>query len=161
MKAKLKERKRWKAAEQAWQEEQVQLKAKRVAREKAEAERAERERAKAEKAVWEAKEKRVCKEEERQEAEHKHKAKASKGDEAGAGATSSEARGETAVTNSGQITNALEVILDESYGYGMPVSPSDSGSSELNPEELCKEAKWLEAGGKGKEAEGEGKDMAK
>ncbi|KIO09255.1 hypothetical protein M404DRAFT_22448 [Pisolithus tinctorius Marx 270] len=44
MKAKSKESKRQKAAEQAWWEEQVQLEAKRVEREWIEAERAERER---------------------------------------------------------------------------------------------------------------------
>ncbi|KAI6033073.1 hypothetical protein F5J12DRAFT_887993 [Pisolithus orientalis] len=82
MRVKAKERKQWKAAEQAWQEEQAQLEAERVEREKAKAERAERERAKAKKAVQEAEEERVCKEEERQEAKHKHKAEAMKGDEA-------------------------------------------------------------------------------
>ncbi|KIN97852.1 hypothetical protein M404DRAFT_31937 [Pisolithus tinctorius Marx 270] len=43
---------------------------------------------------------------------------------------------ETAVENSGRITDALESILDESYGFGMAVSPSDSGSSELDSDEL-------------------------
>ncbi|KIN94653.1 hypothetical protein M404DRAFT_34819 [Pisolithus tinctorius Marx 270] len=84
MKAKLKERKRQKAAEQAQQEEQAWLEAKRVEREWIEAERAERERVKA----------KACEKEERWEAEHKHKAKASKGDEAGTGATGGEDRGE-------------------------------------------------------------------
>ncbi|KIO04355.1 hypothetical protein M404DRAFT_26205 [Pisolithus tinctorius Marx 270] len=73
MKAKSKERKRQKAAEQA---------------------QAEREKAEAEKAAWEAKETRVCKEEERWEAKRKHKAEASKSDEAGTGGTSGEAGGE-------------------------------------------------------------------
>ncbi|KIO04677.1 hypothetical protein M404DRAFT_26141 [Pisolithus tinctorius Marx 270] len=81
MKATLKERKRHKAAEQAWQEEQAWLEAERVVREQAKAERAEREKAKAE-------ERRVCEEEERWEAECKHKA------EAGTGGASGEARGE-------------------------------------------------------------------
>ncbi|KIN93093.1 hypothetical protein M404DRAFT_36404, partial [Pisolithus tinctorius Marx 270] len=35
---------------------------------------------------------------------------------------------ETTVENSGRIADALESILDESYGFGMVVSPSDSGS---------------------------------
>ncbi|KIO05556.1 hypothetical protein M404DRAFT_25271 [Pisolithus tinctorius Marx 270] len=94
MKAKLKERKRHKAAEQAQQEEQAWLEAKRVAREQAKAERAEREKAKAKKAVQEVEERRVCEEEERWEAECKCKAEASKSDEAGTGGASGEARGE-------------------------------------------------------------------
>ncbi|KIO05404.1 hypothetical protein M404DRAFT_25531 [Pisolithus tinctorius Marx 270] len=78
MKAKAKERKRRKAAEQAWREEQARLEAERAAREKAEAERI----------AQEAKEQRVREEEERRraeeekEAERKCKAKANKGDEA-------------------------------------------------------------------------------
>ncbi|KIO08764.1 hypothetical protein M404DRAFT_22628 [Pisolithus tinctorius Marx 270] len=96
MKAKSKERKRRKAAEQAQQEEQAQLEeqarleAKRVEREWIEAKRAEREKAEAEKAAWEAEERRVCEEEERWEAE----AEASKSDEAGAGGASGEPGGE-------------------------------------------------------------------
>ncbi|KIO04365.1 hypothetical protein M404DRAFT_26227 [Pisolithus tinctorius Marx 270] len=39
---------------------------------------------------------------------------------------------EAAVENSGRIADALELLLDESYGFGMVVSPSDSGSSELD-----------------------------
>ncbi|KAI6144666.1 hypothetical protein BKA82DRAFT_4358453 [Pisolithus tinctorius] len=72
MKAKSKERKRRKAAEQARQEEQARLEAERVAREKAKAEKAERE----------AEEKKRRAEEEK-EAERKCKAEADKGDEAG------------------------------------------------------------------------------
>ncbi|KIN98933.1 hypothetical protein M404DRAFT_30900 [Pisolithus tinctorius Marx 270] len=79
MKAKSKERKRQKAAEQAWQEEQTQLEAKRVEREKAEAERAEQEAE--ETRVHEDEER--CKAKEEREAKQRHKAKASKGDEAG------------------------------------------------------------------------------
>ncbi|KIO05043.1 hypothetical protein M404DRAFT_25659 [Pisolithus tinctorius Marx 270] len=80
MKAKAKERKRQKAAEQAWWEEQAQLEAKRAAREKAEAKRT----------VQEAEEQRACEEEERcraeeeKEAKHKCKAEARKSSEAGA-----------------------------------------------------------------------------
>ncbi|KIN97384.1 hypothetical protein M404DRAFT_32367 [Pisolithus tinctorius Marx 270] len=82
MRAKVKERKRRKVAEQAWWEEQAWLEAERVERERVKAERAERERAKAEQAEREAKEKKLHKEEERWEAEHKCKAETGKGDEA-------------------------------------------------------------------------------
>ncbi|KIN96842.1 hypothetical protein M404DRAFT_32892 [Pisolithus tinctorius Marx 270] len=253
MRAKAKERKRRKVAEQAWHEEQVWLEAKRAAREQAEAERI----------AQEAEEQRACEEEERHEAKCKHKAEAEKGNEAGIGAGSSEATGEikrvvmdpgcthctrakavceflidgnkkrdteagpkaatkvdrgkkwrpneespepgpskkkwvksksvevldvnepeaggsgarkagmiannlaslydlhkTTVNNLGWITNALEVILNELYRYGMLVSLSASGSSELDSNELHEEAKWLEADAKGEEAEGEDKDMA-
>ncbi|KIO10891.1 hypothetical protein M404DRAFT_21087 [Pisolithus tinctorius Marx 270] len=84
MKAKLKERKIQKAAEQAWWEEQAWLEAERVEREKAEAEKAERERAKAMRVVWEAEGRRAHEEEEKCKAEHKCKAEAGKGSEAGA-----------------------------------------------------------------------------
>ncbi|KIO06742.1 hypothetical protein M404DRAFT_24433 [Pisolithus tinctorius Marx 270] len=52
-------------------------------------------------------------------------------------------------------------ILDESYGFGMVVSPSDSGSSELDSDKLREEADWLKNHGedKGEEAEGEDEDM--
>ncbi|KIO12139.1 hypothetical protein M404DRAFT_19987 [Pisolithus tinctorius Marx 270] len=68
---------------------------------------------------------------------------------------------ETAVENSGCIADALESILDESYGFGMAVSPSDSGSSELDSDELREEADWLKNHGEdeGEEAEGEDEDM--
>ncbi|KIO09669.1 hypothetical protein M404DRAFT_22129 [Pisolithus tinctorius Marx 270] len=280
MRAKAKERKRQKAAEQARQEEQARLEAERVAREKAEAERAEQERAETERAEREAEEKRVCEEEERQEAEHRRKAEAGKGSEAGAGGSEAggevkkvvmdpgctrctrantvceflmdgnkkrvtcircnqskgkcrwpgdgkdaeagpkavkgkkrkvdeenaeagpsnqkrartsvrptevldldefEAGGsgmkevstaradsnnlaslfelhETAVENSGRIADVLESILDESYGFGMAVSPSDLGSSELDSDELREEAEWLKAHGKDEEEESEGED---
>ncbi|KIO07376.1 hypothetical protein M404DRAFT_23858 [Pisolithus tinctorius Marx 270] len=292
MKAKAKERKRRKAAEQAWQEEQAQLEAKRAERERIEAERAEKEKAEAEKAEREAKEKRVCEEEEKREAECKRKAEAGKSDEAGgevkkvvmdpgctrcawaqvicefvvdgnkkhmacvrcnlskgkcrwprdgkdakagpkAGRTDKgkkrkadeentkagpstqkrartsarptevldlnelEAGGsgvkeasatrysgledklehlidaagliannlaslfelhETAVKNSDHIADALESILDESYGFGMAVSPSGSGSSELDSDELREEAEWLKNHSKDKEEESEGED---
>ncbi|KIO03852.1 hypothetical protein M404DRAFT_26827 [Pisolithus tinctorius Marx 270] len=65
---------------------------------------------------------------------------------------------ETAVENSGRIADALELILDESYGFGMAVSPSDSGSSELDSDELCKEAEWLKNHGEDEEEESEGED---
>ncbi|KIN94582.1 hypothetical protein M404DRAFT_34924 [Pisolithus tinctorius Marx 270] len=299
MRAKAKERKQCKVAEQAQREEQARLEAERAERERVEAERAERERAEAERAEREAEEKKVCKEEERWEAEHKHKAKASKGDEASA---SGEAGGEvkqvvmdpgcthctqaqvicefvvdgnkkcmacvhcnlskgkccwpgdgkdpeaspkavgrldkgkkrkinkenakarpskqkwaktsarptevldldepkasrsrqreasaerylgledklehlidvagliannlaslfelhkTAVKNSGCITDTLELLLDESYGFGMAVSPSDSGSSELDSDELHKEADWLKNHSEDEEGEAKGED---
>ncbi|KIO12075.1 hypothetical protein M404DRAFT_19907 [Pisolithus tinctorius Marx 270] len=278
MRAKAKERKRRKAAEQARREEQAWLKAERAAREQAEAERAARERAEAERAEREAEEKKAREEEEKREAEHKRKAGAGKGDEAG---TSGEAGGEvkrvvmdpgctrctrvqaskgkcrwpgdgkdaeagpkakadkgkkrkaneetpepgpsqkkrakskpievlevdepeaggsglreagaerylglenklerlieatgliannlaslfelhkTAIENSGRIADALEAMLDESYGFGMAVSPSDSGSSELDSEEMREEAEWLKAHGEDEEeSEGEDESMA-
>ncbi|KIN96784.1 hypothetical protein M404DRAFT_32914 [Pisolithus tinctorius Marx 270] len=260
MKAKAKERKRRKAAEQAQQEEQARLEAERAAREKAEAERI----------AWEAEEQRVCEEEERRraeeekEAERKHKAETGKSSEAGASGneTGSEVKvvmdpgctrcawaqtvcefvidsnkkrvacvrcnqskgkcrcprdgkdaeagpkavkgkkrkvdeenakarpsnqkqvktsmrlagaagliannlaslfklHETTVENLGRIADALKSILDESYGFGMAVSPSDSGSSELDSDELHEEADWLKNHGEdeGEEAEGEDEDM--
>ncbi|KIN93912.1 hypothetical protein M404DRAFT_35607 [Pisolithus tinctorius Marx 270] len=42
----------------------------------------------------------------------------------------------TMIMNSGQIADHLEAILNESYGFGMAVTPSDSGSSELDADEL-------------------------
>ncbi|KIO01827.1 hypothetical protein M404DRAFT_28335 [Pisolithus tinctorius Marx 270] len=279
MRAKAKERKRRKVAEQAWWEEQAQLETERVAREQAEAKRAAQERAEAE-----AEEKKVCKEEEKREAEHKRKAGAGKGDEA---STSGEARGEvkrvvmdpgctccaraqvicefvvdsnkkrvacmrcnqskgkcwwpgdgkeakagpkikadkgkkrkadeetpepgpsqkkqakmsarpievldldeteaggsgvkeagtarysglegkldlfelheTVVENSGHIADTLESLLDESYRFGMAVSPSESGSSELDSEELHEEAEWLQTHSEDDEEESEGEDEA-
>ncbi|KIN97337.1 hypothetical protein M404DRAFT_32322 [Pisolithus tinctorius Marx 270] len=304
MRAKAKERKRRKAAEQARREEQARLEAKRVERERIETERAEREKAEAEKAAREAEERRVRKEEERREAERKRKAEAGKSDEAGAGGASGEAAGEVkrvvmdpgctrctraqvvceflvdgnkkqvacmrcnlskgkcrwpgdgkdaeaspkagpkvdkgkkrraddetpepgpsqkkwakskltevleidepeaggsgvrkahaggpsgledklerlidvagliannlvglfelqeaVVENLGRIADALEAMLDESYGFGMAVSPSDSGSSELDSDELREEADWLKNHGEDEEeeAEGEDEDMA-
>ncbi|KIN93565.1 hypothetical protein M404DRAFT_35989 [Pisolithus tinctorius Marx 270] len=305
MRAKAKERKRQKAAEQAQCEEQARLEAERVEREQIEAKRAEKEKAEAENAEREAEEKRVREEEEKREAECKRKAEASKSDEAGTGGASGEAGGEvkrvvmdpgctcctraqviceflidsnkkwvacvrcnlskgkcqwpgdrkdieagpkattkadkgkkwtadeespepgpsqkkwvkskltevleinepkaggsgereagakrysglenklerlieatgliannlaslfklheTTVKNSGCIANALESLLDESYGYGMVVSPSDLGSSELDSNELREEAKWLKNHGEDEEGEakGEDEDMAK
>ncbi|KIO02635.1 hypothetical protein M404DRAFT_27846 [Pisolithus tinctorius Marx 270] len=64
---------------------------------------------------------------------------------------------ETVAENSGRIADALEAMLDESYGFRMAVSPSDSGSSELNSDELREEADWLRAHGE-EEEESEGKD---
>ncbi|KIN93285.1 hypothetical protein M404DRAFT_36222, partial [Pisolithus tinctorius Marx 270] len=287
MKAKAKERKRRKAAEQARREEQARLEAERAAREKAEAERAERERVEAERTAREAEERKVREEEERREAERKRKAEAAKSDEAGAGGASGEAGGEVkrvvmdpgctrctraqvvceflvdgnkkwvacvrcnlskgkcrwpgdgkdaeagpkagpkadkgkkrkaddetpepgpsqkkrvkskptevleidepeaggsgarkagagypsgleeklerlintagmiannlaglfelqeaAVENSGRIADALEAIIDESYGFGVAVTPSDTGSSELDSDELREEVAWLQA----------------
>ncbi|KIN98068.1 hypothetical protein M404DRAFT_31629 [Pisolithus tinctorius Marx 270] len=276
MRAKAKERKQRKAAEQAWQEEQARLEAERVAREQAEAERAERERVEAE---WEAK----C----------KCKAKATKGDEAGAGsgeaaevkkvvmdpgctcctwakttceflvdgnkkqvtciwdgkdteagpkaipkvdkgkkrkadnempepgpsqkkqaklkavevldvdkpktsgngvrmAGTGEFLGlesklkwlidiagliannlaglfelhEAMVENLGCIADALELIINKSYSFGVVVTPLDSGSSELSLDELHEVAAWLQAEAKGEEeeeeeTEGEDEPMAK
>ncbi|KIN99750.1 hypothetical protein M404DRAFT_30213 [Pisolithus tinctorius Marx 270] len=275
--------------------------AKRAEREQIEAERAEREKAKAKKAVQEAKERRVCKEEERWEAEHKHKAEAGKSDEASAGGISGEAGGEvkrvvmdpgcthctwaqvickflidsnkkrvacmccnqskgkcqrlgdgkdaeagpraapkadkgkkrkaddetpehgpskkkakaidkspevldvnedeaggsrlrgpsaavflgledklkhliniagliannlaglfkaheTMAENPGRIANVLEAMLNKSYGFRLAVSPLDSGSSELDSDELHEEADWLKAHGKDKEEESSGED---
>ncbi|KIN92893.1 hypothetical protein M404DRAFT_36626 [Pisolithus tinctorius Marx 270] len=65
---------------------------------------------------------------------------------------------ETAVENSGRIADALEALLDESYGFGVAVSPSDSGSSELDSDELREEAEWLKAHGEDEEEESEGED---
>ncbi|KIO07272.1 hypothetical protein M404DRAFT_23734 [Pisolithus tinctorius Marx 270] len=67
---------------------------------------------------------------------------------------------ETVVKNSGCIADALESLLDESYGFGMAVSPSDSGSSELDSEELHEEAEWLRTHGEDEEEETEGEDEA-
>ncbi|KIN97470.1 hypothetical protein M404DRAFT_32320 [Pisolithus tinctorius Marx 270] len=67
---------------------------------------------------------------------------------------------ETTVENSGCIADALELLLDESYGFGMAVSPSDSGSSELDSEELHEEAEWLRTHGEDEEEETEGEDEA-
>ncbi|KIN99653.1 hypothetical protein M404DRAFT_30301 [Pisolithus tinctorius Marx 270] len=287
MRAKAKERKRHKVAEQAWWEEQAQLEAERVAREQAKAERAEREKAK--RIAWEAKEQRVRKDEERCKAEEEREAEASgskaskvkkvvmdpgcmcctwaqviceflmdgnkkqvacvhcnqskgkcqwpgdrKDSEAGprviskankgkkqkandgtpepglsqrkqakskptevleidepeaggSGVRKASTRGplgleemlewlidvvgliannlvglfelhETMAENLGHIADALESLLDESYGFGMAVSPLDSGSSELDSEELHEEAKWLKAHGEGEEEESEGED---
>ncbi|KIO14691.1 hypothetical protein M404DRAFT_17544 [Pisolithus tinctorius Marx 270] len=60
---------------------------------------------------------------------------------------------EAAVENSGCIADTLE-----SYGYGMAVSPSDSGLSELDSDELHEEAEWLKTHGKDKEEETKGED---
>ncbi|KIO11745.1 hypothetical protein M404DRAFT_20367 [Pisolithus tinctorius Marx 270] len=65
---------------------------------------------------------------------------------------------ETMAENSGRIANALEAMLDESYGFGMVVSPLDLGLSELNSDELRKEANWLKAHGEDEEEESEGED---
>ncbi|KIO00584.1 hypothetical protein M404DRAFT_29517 [Pisolithus tinctorius Marx 270] len=65
---------------------------------------------------------------------------------------------ETTVENSGHIADVLELLLNESYGFSMAVSPSDSGSSELNSEELREEAEWLKTHGEGEEEESEGED---
>ncbi|KIN94076.1 hypothetical protein M404DRAFT_35412 [Pisolithus tinctorius Marx 270] len=68
---------------------------------------------------------------------------------------------ETAVKNSGHIADALESILDELYGFGMAVSPSDSGSSKLDSDKLREEAEWLKDHGKDEEeSEGEDESMA-
>ncbi|KIO08939.1 hypothetical protein M404DRAFT_22759 [Pisolithus tinctorius Marx 270] len=233
MRAKAKERKRQKVAEQAWQEEQAQLEAERVAREQAKAKRAEREKAKAKRIAWEAEEQRACegverhRAEEEKEAERKHRAEAGKGSEAGGkccwprdgkdakaspkaikgkkrkvNEENAEARPsmqkqarmsmratevldldkpeasgsgvrkatnnlaglfelqEAAVEHSGCIANALESLLDESYGFRMAVSPSDLGSSELDSDELCEEAKWLKTHGEDREEETKGEDEA-
>ncbi|KIN96546.1 hypothetical protein M404DRAFT_33152 [Pisolithus tinctorius Marx 270] len=65
---------------------------------------------------------------------------------------------ETVAENSGRIANVLEVMLDKSYSFGLVVSPSDLGSSELDSNELCKEANWLKAHGEDKEEESSGED---
>ncbi|KIN95998.1 hypothetical protein M404DRAFT_33652 [Pisolithus tinctorius Marx 270] len=65
---------------------------------------------------------------------------------------------ETAVENSGSITNALKSILNESYGFRMAVSPSDSGLSELDSDKLHKEAEWLKTHGEDEEEESKGED---
>ncbi|KIN96357.1 hypothetical protein M404DRAFT_33330 [Pisolithus tinctorius Marx 270] len=67
---------------------------------------------------------------------------------------------ETAVENSGCIANTLESLLDKSYGYGMAVSPLDLGSSELDSNELHKEAEWLRTHSKDNEEETKGEDEA-
>ncbi|KIO09670.1 hypothetical protein M404DRAFT_22130 [Pisolithus tinctorius Marx 270] len=65
---------------------------------------------------------------------------------------------ETAVKNLGRIADALEALLDESYGFSVVVSPSDSGSSELDSDELREEAEWLKAHSEDEEEESEGED---
>ncbi|KIN95013.1 hypothetical protein M404DRAFT_34531 [Pisolithus tinctorius Marx 270] len=60
---------------------------------------------------------------------------------------------ETMAENSGRIANVLEVMLNKSYSFGMAVSPSDSGSSELDSDKLCEEADWLKAHSEDKEEE--------
>ncbi|KIN95083.1 hypothetical protein M404DRAFT_34471 [Pisolithus tinctorius Marx 270] len=65
---------------------------------------------------------------------------------------------ETAVKNSGWIANALKLLLNESYGYRVLVTPPDSDSSEFDLDELCEEADWLKAHGKDKEEESGGED---
>ncbi|KIO01722.1 hypothetical protein M404DRAFT_28460 [Pisolithus tinctorius Marx 270] len=273
MRAKAKERKRRKAAEQAWRKEQARLEAKRAEREQVEAERATREAE--EERAHEEEEK--CRAKEEKEAERKRKAKADKGNEARgevkkvvmdpgcthcawaqticefvidgnkkhiacvqcnlskgkccwpgdgkdteaspkagradkgkkqkakeenteAGPSNqkwaktsmrpteildldeSEAGGsrpreagadkysglegkldlfelhETTIENSGRIADALESILNESYGFGMAVSPLDSGSSELDSDELREEAEWLKTHGEDEEEESGGED---
>ncbi|KIO08037.1 hypothetical protein M404DRAFT_23293 [Pisolithus tinctorius Marx 270] len=53
-------------------------------------------------------------------------------------------------------------ILDESYGFGMVVSPSDLGLSELDSDKLHKEAEWLKNHSEDEEeSEGEDESMAK
>ncbi|KIN95088.1 hypothetical protein M404DRAFT_34479 [Pisolithus tinctorius Marx 270] len=70
---------------------------------------------------------------------------------------------EAVAENSGRIADALEAMLDESYGFGMAVSPSDSGSSKLDSDELHEEAEWLKTHGEDEEEESGGEDepMAK
>ncbi|KAI6155353.1 hypothetical protein BKA82DRAFT_17868 [Pisolithus tinctorius] len=65
---------------------------------------------------------------------------------------------ETVAENSGRIANMLEVMLDESYSFSMAVSPSDSGSSELDSNKLCEEAEWLKAHGEDEEEGSEEED---
>ncbi|KIO07375.1 hypothetical protein M404DRAFT_23853 [Pisolithus tinctorius Marx 270] len=67
---------------------------------------------------------------------------------------------EAVAENSDRITDALEAMLDKSYGFGMAMSPSDSGSSELDSDELREEAEWLKAHGEDGEEETEGEDEA-
>ncbi|KIN93962.1 hypothetical protein M404DRAFT_35528 [Pisolithus tinctorius Marx 270] len=70
---------------------------------------------------------------------------------------------ETVAENSGRIADALESIIDESFGFGVAVTPSDTGSSELDSDELREEAAWLQAEAEGEgdeEAEGEDDSMA-
>ncbi|KIN99099.1 hypothetical protein M404DRAFT_30719 [Pisolithus tinctorius Marx 270] len=64
----------------------------------------------------------------------------------------------TAVENLGRITDALESILDESYSFRMAVSPSDSGLSKLDSDELCEEAEWLKDHSEDEEEESKGED---
>ncbi|KIO03943.1 hypothetical protein M404DRAFT_26569 [Pisolithus tinctorius Marx 270] len=65
---------------------------------------------------------------------------------------------EAMAENSGRIANVLEAMLDESYSFRMVVSPSDSGSSELDSDELHEEAEWLKTHGKDEEEESGGED---
>ncbi|KIN99336.1 hypothetical protein M404DRAFT_30570 [Pisolithus tinctorius Marx 270] len=70
---------------------------------------------------------------------------------------------ETVAENSGHIADMLESIIDKSFGFGVAVTPSDTRSSELDLDELCKEAAWLQAEAEGEgdeEAEGEDDSMA-
>ncbi|KIO08127.1 hypothetical protein M404DRAFT_23400 [Pisolithus tinctorius Marx 270] len=59
------------------------------------------------------------------------------------------------------IAGGSQALLDELYGFGMAVSPSDSGSSEFDLNELCKEAEWLKTHGEDEEEETKGEDEAK
>ncbi|KIO10902.1 hypothetical protein M404DRAFT_21111 [Pisolithus tinctorius Marx 270] len=71
---------------------------------------------------------------------------------------------EATVENLGCIANMLKSIINKSYGFGVAVTPLDSGSSELDSDELQEEAAWLQAKAKGEEeeeAEGEDEPMAK
>ncbi|KIO05722.1 hypothetical protein M404DRAFT_25033 [Pisolithus tinctorius Marx 270] len=71
---------------------------------------------------------------------------------------------EAVVKNSGHIADMLKAIIEESYSFRVVVTPSDLGSSELDSDELCEEAAWLQAKAKGEEeeeAKGEDNPMAK
>ncbi|KIO05563.1 hypothetical protein M404DRAFT_25285 [Pisolithus tinctorius Marx 270] len=68
---------------------------------------------------------------------------------------------EAVVKDSGWITDVLKAIINESYGFGVAVTPLDSGSSELDLDEPHEEAEWLQAEGEEEEAKGEDEPMAK
>ncbi|KIN96094.1 hypothetical protein M404DRAFT_33573 [Pisolithus tinctorius Marx 270] len=65
---------------------------------------------------------------------------------------------EAVAENSGRIADALEAMLDKSYSFGMAMSPSDSGSSELDSDELREEAGWLKTHSEDEEEESGGED---
>ncbi|KIO12100.1 hypothetical protein M404DRAFT_19932 [Pisolithus tinctorius Marx 270] len=67
---------------------------------------------------------------------------------------------ETMVENLGHIADALQSILDKSYGFRVAVTPLDSGSSKFDLDELHEEAEWLKTHGKDEEEGTEGEDEA-
>ncbi|KIO05141.1 hypothetical protein M404DRAFT_25763 [Pisolithus tinctorius Marx 270] len=67
---------------------------------------------------------------------------------------------EAAVGTLGQTIDVLKAIINESYSFGVAVTSSDLGLSELDSDELHEEVEWLWAEGKEEEAKGEDENMA-